>query len=351
MEANTAYRISQYPAREGSDSSTSYFCRADSDHERKKKELTYMIRKEIDAEIHPHLREISHRFAQGITDLLYTSGREEPFPTRRQTLDYFDRSFMQRELRRVKGNITQYARDALGAVDEGEVNNLRRNVYRQIEKYGLGGLVDAARPWKQTPLEDTINLNYVKPDKVETTLTGVLSGYKNVINPGLYDDISARIKEKAPVIAERISPYAPTPENRLKDIMGTTEGVRSYTGARQTFERQVVYDALSAAGFDKSKAAKYLGDSLRTLNRRIAELGMEEQARKGEQTNEMPRDNVVRIDEFVQKKLEPDMPPRAVGEIERFQQLVREYNARRESAREKKGQKNKQQKVKIMIAD
>ncbi|MBU2561800.1 MAG: hypothetical protein KKD17_05880 [Nanoarchaeota archaeon] len=335
MQANLAYDISQDSAREGFDSSTSYF----SSNDNKKEELAYLIGKEIDAEIQPPLRDISHGFTQGLTDLIYTSSKDEPFPTRRQALDYFDQSFMQRELKRVKGNITQYTRDALGAEDESEVNNLRRNVYRQIEKYSLGSLVDAARPWKQTPLEDTISLNYLQPERVETTLTGVLSGYKSVIQPALYDDISARIKERSPAIAEKISPYLPTQTNRLNNLFSVTEGVTNYQEARATFERQLVYEALEAAGFDKSRAARYLGDSLRTLNRRIAELGVEEQAK----TEERKQDNVVRIDEFVQRKLEPDKPAAAVSEIERFQQLVREYNAKREAEREKREEKKPKQ--------
>ncbi|MBW2971532.1 hypothetical protein KY359_00720 [Candidatus Woesearchaeota archaeon] len=350
MEANTAYDIAKETAREGLDSSTSYFSRPRR-HETKddRQQLVYRIQREIDEQIQPPLKDISYGFAQGLTDMLYTTGEEQDCFSRRDALDYFDRSFMQRELKRVKGNITQYVRDALGAEDEREINNLRRNVYRQIDRYGLDRFIDAARPWKQAPLEDKLGTDYMQPEKVETTLTSVLSGYKSIIQPTVYDDISTRIKEKSPLIAEKISPYMPTPANRLNEIMDTTKGVTNYSEARTIFERQVIYDALDAAGFDKKKAAEYLGDSLRTLNRRIAELGIEEQARKEEREKENPPDNVVRIDEFVQKKLEPDKPPEAVGEIERFHQLVREYNAKRGAERERKDIK-KQKQVRLKIA-
>jgi len=310
----------------------------------KRSQLASMIEQEVAQEISPPLSDISHGFAQGLTDMLYSEGANQPHHSRRESLDYFDKSFMERELKRVYGNIAQYTRDALGATDDREVNNLRRNVYRQIEQHGLGGFVDEARPWKPKGLEDRFDQdNYLAPQKIETALTSTLSGYKELIQPKLYDDLTARIRDKAPVLAEKISDYAPTPLNRLKDIFSTTEGMRKYDEAKSVFERQVIYDALSASGFDKKRAAEYLGDSLRTLNRRIEELGIQQEQSKASEQKEA---KVIVIEEVINKNEQQNPPQAAVSEIERFQQLVREYNSKRAVEREKK-EKKKQMKWKI----
>jgi Bacterial regulatory protein, Fis family len=312
----------------------------------RRSQLTALIEREVEAEIGPPLRDISQGFATGLTDMLYSDGESQAHHSRSHALQYFDKSFMKRELKRVYGNIAQYTRDALGAQDDRDVNNLRRNVYRQIERHGLWSYVDEVRPWKPNDLDDRLDENryMIPPQKVETALASALSGYKEIIRPKVYDDLSARIRDKAPALAEKIADYAPTPLNRLKEIFSASDGIRRYDDARSVFERQVIYDALSAAGFDKKKAAGYLGDSLRTLNRRIKELGMGEQASAKKQESES---NVIRIEEFVQRKPEPEKPAHAVGEIERFQQLVREYNARRESERVRKEVKKKQVKWKM----
>jgi hypothetical protein len=307
--------------------------------EDRRQELAYRIEREIASTIQPPFGDMSRGLAQGLLSTVYDVAAEEPHPTRREAMEWFDKNYLQREIRHAKGNITQVVRNAFSVDDENEVNNLRRNVYRKIERYGLGEEVDLARPWKPKPLEQCVDENiYIPADRVEQTLSKSLAGYKDVINPVLYDGLSERIRDKSPALAEKISAYAPTPANRLKEIVQSTEGIRNYNQASQAFERQVIYDTLSATGWDKKKTAEYLGDSLRTLNRRIAELGIEEQARTGEQK----QDNIVRIDEFVQRKLEPDKPAIAVNEIERFQQLVREYNAKRDVARENKEKKKKQ---------
>ena len=334
MEAQTAYNTPQNAAEEGFTSS--YFSRSDD----KRKELTYRVEQEIARELQPPLKDISYGFAEGLTDMMYRCSDEETFPTRRQAIEYFDRTFMQRELKRVKGNITQYVRDAFGAEDGPQINNLRRNVYRKIGRYGLEESVDAARPWKPTMLDDKVDEKYsLGADKVESTLSTVLSGYKSVIQPELHDRISYDIKEKAPLLAERLSEYMPTPANRIKQAIKLTEGMTKYDDARETFERQVIYNALEAAGFDKKKAAGYLGDSLRTLNRRIESLGLEEQLNEKEQ--KQGDGSVVHIDDFVRKKNgdKEEKPTSAVNEIERFHQLVREYNDKREAERQRKGKR------------
>ena len=335
MQDNLAYKLEKERS-EGF--ASSYFNNVDE----KKKQLSYRISSDIEETIRPPLRDISYRFAQGLTDAVYSASDEETFPTRREALDYFDKQFMQREITRVKGNLTQYVRDAFGVKDESKVNTLRRNVYRKIGKYGLSGIVDSARPWKPTKLEDKVDSSsYVGAGKVETTLSKVLSGYKDVIQPTVYSDISTRIKEKAPLLAEKISAYMPNQANRLKSIMQSTEGMTRYGEAKAVFEKQIIYDALEAADGDKKKAARYLGDSLRTLNRKIAELGIEDEAK----TQQNEENNVVRIEDFVKKKTENQEKP-AASEVERLQQLIREYNAKREAESKKKDKKQ----VKLRVA-
>jgi hypothetical protein len=299
----------------------------------RKKELTYRIEQEIKKEIQPPLRDISYGLANSLSDTVYRISSEASYPSRKASLDYFDKTFMQRELARVKGNITQYVRDAFSVNEPAQINNLRKTVYRDISKFGLFETVNNARPWKQNKLEDRISMySPLGADKVESSLSSALSGYKGIIQPKLYDDISYRIREKAPLIAKTVSEYMPTPANRLKEIAGLTEGVRNYGEARAIFERQVIYDALNATNRDKKKAAGYLGDSLRTLNRRIAELGIGKEAKRETAPKiEISIEAVVKSD-----KTDQHERPRVVSEIERFQQLVAEYNARREMERARK---------------
>lgn len=352
MEANPAYQMQQQPqalpreAREGFDSSTSYFSNPVNDG--KRDDLVYKVEQQIDETLQPGFRDVSYGMAQSLTDTIYSAAGQQQFPSRREALDYFDRNFLNREITRVKGNITQYVRDAFDLDDPLEINKKRRNIYRKIGKHGLGEAVDAARPWKQTSQDELEDRLYKGPslgaEQVESTLTSTLAGYRDKLHPQLYDTLSDRIKESSAVIAQNVSNYMPTPANRLKEIFATTEGMTKYDSARTTFERHIVYDALAAAEFDKNKAAKYLGDSLRTLNRRIAELGLEEELTKQEEAG--PEEGkVISMEDAIKKKmgelaeadeLPADVAEGAVDEIERFQQLVREYNSKREAERERR---------------
>jgi hypothetical protein len=128
--------------------------------------------------------------------------------------------------------------------------------------------------------------------------------------------------------------------NRLKEIFSATEGIRDYAEARTTFEKQLIYDALDAASGDKEKAARYLGDSLRTLNRRMAELGIETTPREEEQR--ATQQEAV-LEEKVKSNEQQQPPAHAVDAIERFRQLQKEYDAKREAARENKEVKKRKQ--------
>ncbi|MBI5880832.1 hypothetical protein HZB90_01750 [archaeon] len=165
--------------------------------EERKKELAYKIENDIEQELAPPLRDITSGLARDLTDTLYTVSAGQDYPNRHSALEYFEREFMTREIRRVRGNLTQYARDSLGANNDDEANNLRRNVYRQIEKHGLNNVVDEARPWKPKELEDRFGADYaqIKAATIESTLASTLSGYKSIIHPELYEGIAERIHE------------------------------------------------------------------------------------------------------------------------------------------------------------
>ncbi|MFH1064185.1 MAG: helix-turn-helix domain-containing protein [Candidatus Woesearchaeota archaeon] len=331
MQPDISYRKIEEEKRQSSGDFSSRYSAGN----RNREELAYRIEKEISSELQPPLQDMMYGMARSLTDTIYSASAEQQFPTRKESMDYFDKQFMGREIRRVKGNLTQYVRDAFGTEDDREVNNLRRNVYRKVERYGLGDIVDEARPWKNTLLDDKIaNATYLKPDSVENSLASALSSYKEIIQPSLYDSMSSMIKEKAPVIAERLAGYMPTPANRLNQMLQSTEGITNYKEASHVFEKQLVYGALEAAGFDKNKAAGYLGDSLRTLNRRIEELGIDAKPQKG-QAREA---KVVSIEDSVKSKDsdKASAPENAVNEMERFQQLVIQYNSKRESERKRK---------------
>jgi hypothetical protein len=318
-----------------------------------RKDLAYRVENDVKTTIQPPLKDISYGFAQKLTDMMYSKSEEEKFPTRKEAVEYFDKRFMERELTRVKGNITQYVRDAHGAADDRQINNLRRNVYRQIEKHGLHELVDAARPWKQAQMSDDLDSKaYIAAEKIESTLSNALSGYRDVIQPNVYNNISESIKEKSGMLAEKISEYAPTPANRLRQVMQGTAGITSYREAKAVFEKQVVYDALEAAEWDKKKAAGYLGDSLRTLNRKITELSIEQKLQEKERPDSTQ--DVIRIEDHVRqdqgKDNDAERPVNAVSDVERLRQLIAQYNAKREAERVRKEKKEMIEDSEIKIA-
>jgi|GEM_PF-4495975 len=293
--------------------------------ETNQEDISSRMKGEIDAELQIPLKEVSQRLARELSDTAYQSCADSEFPTRKQAIWYFEENFMKRELRRVKGNITQYVRDAFGADDEKELNNLRRNVYRKIERYGLGELIDNARPWRQTPLEERVaDIHTISPERVASSMIAALSEYKGTLHPDIYENLASKINEKSYLISRKISDYLPTPARKLDRLITQTEGIRSYKEAKSVFEREVVYGALEAADFDKKKAAKYLGDSLRTLNRKIEELGIGTKKKEDPKTAAKPD---IKTDEKVQ-----------LSETERFNELVKEYNARREEERKRKKQ-------------
>jgi len=294
--------------------------------EHEKYSLVNRIEDEIHTELAPPFRDVAYRCAQDLSDVMYKHCAEEKFPTRGgEALEHFNRNFMEREISRVKGNITQYVRDAFGTDDDKKTNNLRRNVYRKIGKYGLGDFVDSKRPWKQADLDDRITSKYnVQAATVESTLTNTLQNYRATIHPEQYDKLSAKINEKSPVIAESISAYMPNQDNRLNRIFDMTTGVTNYNEARQIFEKQIIYDALEAAGFDKKKTAEYLGDSTKTLDRRMTSLGI---------NDNIKLESKEKIEDIVVKNKPNEMPAEAISETERFKQLVEDYNSKREDNR------------------
>jgi DNA-binding NtrC family response regulator len=299
MQENLAYKLNN--DQEGFTSS--YFF-----EDKTRQDLAYRIGKDVDDAIQIPVRDITDRFKQKLTEFVYEKNLEEDFPTRRQALDYFEREFFKRSIDRTKGNLAQLARES---------GRSRERLYPVLKKHDLMDFVDHKRPIRQRKLEERMDrAEYIHAENIESTLSDALSGYKNVIHPSLYDNIKESIKEKSPMLAQRISSYMPTQDRRLNDLMQTTEGINNYKEAKSLFEKQIVYEAFKAADGDVKKTARYLGDSEKTVRRKIKEFRIEEKAKE-----------------------EKEEIPVAKSDVERLKQLVEEYESRREAARKEKERK------------
>lgn len=274
------------------------------------RQVAYRIGKDVDDAIQTPVRDITDRFKQRLTEFVYERNLEEEFPTRRQSLDYFEKEFFKRSIERTRGNLAQLARES---------GRSRERLYPALKKHELMGFVDHKRPIRQRKLEEMMEKQeYIQAENIESTLSDALSGYKNVIHPLLYDNIRESIKEKSPLLAQKISSYMPTQERRLSSIMQATDGVRNYKEAKSLFERQVVYEAFKAADSDVKKTARYLGDSEKTVRRKIKEFNIDASAKEDKKEEQRPN---------------------FVSEVDRLRQLVEEYESRREAARKEKERK------------
>ncbi|MBW2997384.1 hypothetical protein KY349_03535 [Candidatus Woesearchaeota archaeon] len=299
MQENLAYKLNN--DQEGFTSS--YFF-----EDKTRQDLAYRIGKDVDDAIQTPVRDITDRFKQKLTEFVYEKNLEEDFPTRRQALDYFEREFFKRSIDRTKGNLAQLARES---------GRSRERLYPVLKKHDLMDFVDHKRPIRQRKLEERMDrAEYIHAENIESTLSDALSGYKNVIHPSLYDNIRENIKEKSQMLAQKISTYMPTQDRRLNDLMQTTEGINNYKEAKSLFEKQIVYEAFKAADGDVKKTARYLGDSEKTVRRKIKEFRIEEKAKE-----------------------EKEEIPVAKSDVERLKQLVEEYESRREAARKEKERK------------
>ena len=303
MQENLAYKLNNdqevFPS--------SYFS-----EDNTRQDLAHRIGKAVDDVIHTPLPDITDTFKQKLTELVYEKNLEEEFPTRRQALDYFEREFFKRSIERTKGNLAKLARES---------GRSRERLYPVLKKHNLMDFVDHKRPIRQRKLEERMDRQErIQAENIESTLSDALSGYKNVIHPSLYHNIKENIKEKSPVLAKKISSYVPTQERRLSSIMEITNGVNNYKQAKSLFERQVVYEAFKAADGDIKKTARYLGDSEKTVRRKIKEFRIEKNAK--EETKEVQNP--------------------VISEVERLRQLMEEYETRREAARKEK-EKRKQE--------
>ncbi len=290
--------------------------------------LNQLIAKEINTAIQPPLPSITYSLADGLADAVNTYSAKQAYPTLWDAEKHFDKAFYTRELiQKRRGNIAMFTRDCLS----GDKDN-RRQVYRKIGDLGLWDMVKGYRPedssQKPAVIEQGIQLS---PDRIETSLTGKLSEYKETIHPKLYDDITSKIKENSSMIAEKVSAYMPTPSNRLHEIMNKTEGITQYTQAKELFERHVIYDAFKAAEWDAKKAETYLKVDPRTLKTKMQELGLS--------VKSMKECNIT-----VKETAKDIHSSRKLSEVDRIKQLQKEYMTKWESARKKKN------KEKVLLA-
>ncbi|MBW2964253.1 hypothetical protein KY363_02230 [Candidatus Woesearchaeota archaeon] len=318
MDAGQTYQ-EQHKDIEGITSS--YFDRKQPDEGRYG--LTQVLAKEIQAEIQPPLQSITYSLADGLSDAVNKYSAEQAYPSFWEATRHFDTAFYTRELvKKRRGNIAMFTRDCL----DPEKDN-RRQAYRKIGELGLWDMVKGYRPEDPAPKPLTTTAkSYISPERISTSLTSSLSTYKDTLHPKLYNDISSRIAERSETIAERISQYIPTPATRLGRIMEKTEGLTRYNEARSVFEKNIIYDAFKAAGWDRKKAEKYLQLDSRTLKSKMETLGLDEESMK----KGIEQANVILTDP---QQTEPARPP---SEVDRLRQLQEEYAKRWEAERQRK---------------
>ncbi len=211
----------------------------------------------------------------------------------------FKKSYTMNGLERYLGEIGTFAR----SVSSGNPESARRRLNRYIDDYGLKPFLDGVRDRRRDPL------GLRKYDQVSGDLSGSVSsspaysGSDNlssrlVLEPSLVADtlkqslyetpglsseeylaVSSRIERTAPSLAERVSRYVRGPEDFVLGLVEETEGM-TIDEALSHAEKRIILSAVENAGFDMNLAAEYLGDSRRTLDRRIKVLRIREDIEK-----------------------------------------------------------------------
>ena len=228
--------------------------------------------------LEPTNSDLADDFSRSLSEKVYEAAQEKPLDYN-SAMDYFNSSFLKKGLTEAKGIVTEYARTAYDLED---VSNARCNVHKQIKKYGLQDFVDSKRPWiqKELSLEGKLNRQYLKAEDVAGTLKSVLYDHASKIHPNEYSRLDDNINELAPMLANDLNNSVVTTRyDKLEEIFKGIEETNIHK-AKAQFERQFISNTLTEAGGDKKKAAQYLGVSLRTVNRKIRQLGIDEMRNK-----------------------------------------------------------------------
>ncbi|HII71645.1 TPA: hypothetical protein HA265_02720 [Candidatus Woesearchaeota archaeon] len=250
---------------------------------------------------------------------------------RKEMLDTYRKERLNYEVIAAKGNLTEVTRRLHGVTDPDKVNNLRRNVYRNVDL----DMVNYARPWKQQQSLADSYKNPLSSETIESTLRSSLSSYRENLHPNVYNDLSEQISRYSPQLAEDLGRYVQTNQNLVRDWVDQTKGM-TLQDSMQYVERNVIMLAFENAGFDKAKAAKYLKDSRETLNRRIRELGLKEELESAERKKQ-------RVDGH-RKPTDVASAKPVVSDVDRMRELIAEKQRSLE-AEAQRPRKTKQKKV------
>ncbi len=284
-----------------------------------KDRLYHAAEKEV-AKIAPPLYEVQQKIARDISDAVYSSSLD--YGSRSEIMGSFEQAYLRQKVVDVKGNLTEVVRQAYGADDPAKVNNLRRNVYRKLDL----GFVDSQRPWKPEPKQQLGYSSPVSADTIESAVMSSLDNYREVLHPSVYKSVSEKISQCSTDIADTLGHYVPTKENLVKGWVASTKDM-TLPDAMKRVESEIIYSALEAADFNKERAAKYLGDSLRTLNRRIKGLGLKKEIEKKKDPEpvnlQSSKDDIDRLKEIMLERESKDQDSRT-GEVY-FIELAADY--------------------------
>ncbi|MBT7903698.1 hypothetical protein HN587_07580 [Candidatus Woesearchaeota archaeon] len=204
--------------------------------------------------------------AKGLEDVAYESAKGKPYTldTARQR---FENYFFKDQLRDNYGNISQVARQT-------GVN--RRTIHRKVKEHGLEGFVDAYRPQK----DDELNLesqtkSLFDEQKVASALKQTLGDYKGSLHPNVYSPIEQNVSGLAKQLTTELNGqnYGITRDEKISSIYSGIQ-TADFKEAKNQFEKEFIYGTLAETGFDKQKTAEYLDIDLRSLNRKISDLGI-----------------------------------------------------------------------------
>lgn len=290
------------------------------------------IGKTLEDTIGSPLQEVNDRFTQSLTDALYTSQENSGYLTRRESMDKFVEYRLKEGISKYKGNLAGYAREAFD-VKNGSGESARRSMNRLVKKYDLGDYVDGCRPTKDTKLEVG---NYIlSPDRIKNVLTQELDTYKGVLHPQVFDDLHYKITSNSEKIAENISQavgYMPE-SPRMHEVFESVKEVQNIKEAKRQVEKQFVTEALVNAEWDIKKAAKYLGDSRDTVQRKIIEHGikkesLDEKLQEGENIKSHTQNDVKNESTKSKNGTPKIIVAQNLSEIDRLKEIIDEKNSR-----------------------
>ncbi len=269
------------------------------------------------------LGEVTKSITSTATNSLY----QPEYLGRKEFMNSYKEGRLKHEISLAKGNLTEVTRNIYDVQDPTRVNVLRKNVNENVSKFGLWQYVDEKRPWKDNiALEDNVSGTLVPERQVASALSSGLAEYQNLLHPKVYGEVQQKIDQYAPDIAKSVADLVPTRESTIDYLVKQTKDM-TWDESIAHVEKLAVEEAMTNAHQDKKKAAEYLGNSVKTLNRKLAKFDLGEtrstQSKPDLATSDMPRLRAV-IDE---KQNKPDkMNPKPASRAEYFNEVAEGYD-------------------------